>query len=361
MSHEGRTATAGPLRVSAEAHLEVTRRVLEGLGAPPAAANAQARLLLEGDLRGHASHGLRRLEVLVGRINSGALRPAAEPVLTWRTRAALAVDGGHGLGPPAAMRAAEELLGRVGETGVAVAAIRNANHLGMLAPYVELIAAGGAIGIAMTTSEALVHPWGGRHAMVGTNPLAVAVPTGAEPVVLDMATGQISMGKVLDHATRGLPLPDGAAVDADGNPTTDAEAATRGAISPFGGAKGYALAVVLETTVATLTGTALGRDVRGTLDQDEVCNKGDVLIAVAPPAFGADHASALRQYLTELRAADPAPGHDAVLVPGDRARATRERHLADGIPMAEATWQRAEQLVREVTARSGPTAGQSTT
>jgi LDH2 family malate/lactate/ureidoglycolate dehydrogenase len=236
----------------------------------------------------------------------------------------------------------------VATTGVAVAAVRDANHLGMLAPYVESMAAAGVVGIALTTSEALVHPWGGVHAMVGTNPLAIAAPVpGHDPVVLDMATGQVSRGKVLDHAARGLPLSPGDAVDAAGAPTTDASAAVDGAISPFGGPKGYALGVVLEVLVATLTRTALGDDVRGTLDADDPATKGDLFVALDPARFGAGDAP-VAAYLDALRCAEPAPGHAGVVVPGDRARATRAANLAAGVPVSHGTWTRAREIAAEL-------------
>ncbi|GAA4553481.1 Ldh family oxidoreductase [Pseudonocardia xishanensis] len=324
------------LRVPADDHLAVTIRVLSALGAPERPAREQAAMLLEGDLRGHASHGIRRLPVLAGRIRNGVCAPGAEPELRWSTSSVLVVDGHTGLGPPVAHRAVDALLERVAETGIAVAAIRRAGHLGMLAPYVERLAAAGLCGVATTTSEALVHPWGAAPAMLGTNPIAAAVPTGGEPVVLDMATGQISRGKVLDHAQRGAPLPDGAAVDAEGRPTTDATAALDGAISPVGGPKGYALSLALELLVASLTGTALGRDVRGTLDTTDPVTKGDLLIAFDPAAFGGG--TALTPFLDELRGLAPAPGSSGVQIPGDRARATRAANLADGVPVDPGTW-----------------------
>ncbi|MBC2935137.1 Ldh family oxidoreductase [Nocardioides sp. zg-1228] len=339
------------LRVPVSEHRDVSTRVLTALGVPEAAAREQAELLLEGDLRGHASHGLRRLDMLAQRLRSGAARADARPTSTWVTESVLVVDGDGGLGPPIARRATEELLGRVAESGVAVAAVRNANHLGMLAPYVEAMAAAGVVGIALTTSEALVHPWGGTQALVGTNPLAVAVPVpGEDPLVLDMATGQVSRGKVLDHAARGLPLAPGDAVDADGVPTTDAAAAVDGAISPFGGPKGYALGVMLEVLVATLTRTALGQDVRGTLDPTDPSTKGDLFIAMDPAVFGSGTAP-VADYLATLRQTTPAPGHDRVLVPGDRARATRAANLAAGVPVAQGTWATAQQIAADLSER----------
>lgn len=321
--------------------LGVILDVLRAYGAPEADALVQARNLVEGNLRDQHSHGIQRLPVLVGRIRNGVLTPDARPHHEWKTDAVLKVDGNQGFGPVAAFSAVEKILERATTTGVATASISNANHLGMLAPYVEKMAGEGMVGIALTTSEALVHPWGGAAAMVGTNPVAIAVPTGpgSEPVLLDMSTGSVSMGKILSYAQRGEPIPLGWAVDAAGKPTTDATAAARtGAISPFGGAKGYALGITIETVVAALTGTALGRDVSGTLDETSRCNKGDLLICLSPQALGLSHLlPAIGDYLDQVRAS-PAPGGEPVTVPGDRARACRQDRLMNGIPLDDGVW-----------------------
>lgn len=315
--------------------------VLRAHGAPSAHAAAQARALVEGDLRGRASHGMQRLPTLVGRIGSGVLAPAATPALEWLGEALLAVDGRDGFGPVAMEAAIETLAARVPRTGVAVAAIRRSGHVGMLAPYLERLCALGMAGVLLTTSEALVHPAGGRTALVGTNPIGIGVPAQPQPFVLDMSTAAISAGEIIAHGHRGALLPEGRAVDPSGRPTTDPRAALEGAISPFGGAKGYALGLGFELLVAALSGTALGTAVHGTLDVDRPVTKGDLLIALDPrPA----DAAAIRDYLAELRAAPTAPGAGPVLVPGDRMRAERARRERDGIPYPRAVWEQLERL-----------------
>jgi LDH2 family malate/lactate/ureidoglycolate dehydrogenase len=201
------------------------------------------------------------------------------------------------------------------------------------------------IGIAITTSEALVHPFGGRVAMIGTNPLAISVPARPGPLVLDMATGEVSMGRILRHARVGQPIPLGWALDAAGEPTTDpAEAA---AISPFGGAKGSGLGLALEVLVATLTASALGRDVHGTLDADDACNKGDVFLVADPSALpGGFRADAVSAYLDAVRATPVQEGAAAVRVPGDRARAERARRQQAGVDIPDRVWHEALELAR---------------
>lgn len=318
---------------------EVAARAMRRAGVPDAPAAEQLEMLLEAELRGITSHGLLRLDRVLKRIENGVCDPGSRGRHSWRRAAFLAVDGGMGLGPVVANAALEAIVARARETGIAVAAIANSNHIGMLGWYAERVAVQGLSIIALTTSEALVHPWGGRIAMLGTNPIAIGVPTGDdEPFTMDTATGLVSMGEIHDHALRGAPIPAGWALDADGNATTDANAAKRGAIAPFGGAKGYALGLGFELLVTSLAGAAIGRDVHGTLDDTRICNKGDLFIVIDGPARD------LRSYLEALRALEPAEGFERVLIPGERSRAIREQRLKDGIPVADNVWNRLVEL-----------------
>jgi L-2-hydroxycarboxylate dehydrogenase (NAD+) len=331
--------------VSAAQEHELILSVLTSRGARPDPADLQARWLVEADLRGQDSHGLRRLPILARRMERGLLMPNAEPVTSWAAASVLTVDGQRGFGPVTGLSAVRHAAGRARQAGIALAAVHGANHLGILAPYAEAVADQGMIGIALTTSEALVHPSGGRTAMIGTNPVAIAVPARPDPLVLDMATGEVSMGRILRHAELGEPIPAGWAVDAAGEPTTDAAAAAAGAISPFGGGKGSGLGVALEVLVAVLTATALGRDVHGTLDAEEVCNKGDVFIVIDPAVLpGGSHLAAVSAYLEEVRATPGQAGSAGARVPGDRARAERQRRRRDGVEIPGPVWRAASAL-----------------
>lgn len=307
--------------------------------APEDHAVRQVDLLVEADLRGVPSHGLLRLPRVIDRIANGVTDPASTGRHEWLAEGYLDVDGGRGLGPVVALSAIAALKDRVRRTGIAVAGVRNSNHIGMLGYYAENAAREGLTMIALSTSEALVHPWGGRRAMIGTNPVAIGVPVGEGDVfMMDTATGVVSMGEIHDHANRGQPIPDHWALDAEGRPTTDATAAKAGAIAPFGQAKGYALGLAFELLVTTLAQSAIGRAVQGTLDDDRVCNKGDVFILIDGPAVD------LRGYLEELRAMPAAEGARGVLIPGERGRACREERLRTGVPVAEDVWRRIVEL-----------------
>jgi L-2-hydroxycarboxylate dehydrogenase (NAD+) len=315
---------------------ETAMRVLTLAGVPSDNARTQLDLLVEAELSDRPSHGLLRLPRIVARIRNGVADPVTMGVAVWRSASFLQVDGRGGLGPVVAGAAVDKVCTRARETGIAVAAIANNNHLGMLSWYVERVARGGQTAIALSTSEALVHPWGGRRAMLGTNPIAIGVPAEPDPFVLDMATSIVSMGKIHDHAHRHEPIPADWALDVAGEPTTDPDAAKLGAIAPFGGAKGYALGLAIEVLVTSLTGAALGTDVVGTLDAEKPCNKGDVFIII-DPVSGAVTAS-ISAYLDGIRACAPSDPDKPVMVPGDGSRSRRAERMAKGIPIAEDVW-----------------------
>ena len=323
--------------IAADEIRRVTEGALQRGGVLVEHARLQADLLLEAELRGRASHGLLRLARIVERIRNKVADPNATGRHAWLGDAFLDVDGERGLGPVIACGALDALEERTHLTGISVAAIRNNNHLGMMAWYAERMARRGLTLIALSTSEALVHPWGGRRAMIGTNPIAIGVPASPGPFIVDMATSLVSMGQIHDHAQRGAAIPRHWALDASGTPTTDACAARSGAIAPFGEGKGYALGLAIEILIAAITASAIGRDVCGTLDATEVCNKGDVFIAIRSATSSA-MASIIGAYLDDIRSDTPAQGFERVSIPNDRSIATREQRLRVGVPVVDAVW-----------------------
>jgi LDH2 family malate/lactate/ureidoglycolate dehydrogenase len=325
------------VKVDPEKALELAGRLLVERGAPSKCADLQACVLIEGELKGHPSHGLQRLPRILTRIERDLIDPATEGNAHWRSPSFLEVDGLKGLGPVVAISALERIAEQAHKTGIAVAGIRNSNHLGMLAYYVERFAEKGLIGLAMSSSEALVHPYRGTRALLGTNPLAIAVPTAGRPLVVDLATAIVSMGKIHHHAANGLPIPEGWARDANGRPTTNAAAAIRGSIAPFGEAKGYALGMALELMVASIARSAIAPDVRGTLDADAICNKGDVLIAI-DVGEQPELLACFSAYLDSVRSSRPSDSGMRVTVPGDGASARREGALSDGIEISARLW-----------------------
>ena len=211
---------------------------LQGAGVGIEPARLQTDLLLDAELRGVPSHGFLRLERIINRIGNGVADPKTQGRHNWRGDSFLSVDGERGLGPVVAKHAADVAGERARQTGIAVAAIANNNHIGMLAWYAEAIAQAGLVAIVLTTSEALVHPYGGRVGADGHQSHRHRRADRYGPFVIDLATSLVSMGEIHDQAHRGVAIPEGWALDADGNATTDPHAAKAGAIAPFGGGQG---------------------------------------------------------------------------------------------------------------------------
>ena len=328
------------ITVSADEERALLADVLRALGASSDEAHIVGDVLLEADLRGQSSHGILRLPIIAQRVRAGLIRPRIYPRIDWGVSALGAMDAEHGFGHAMADRAMRLAVERARLTGIAAVTVRNNNHIGMIGYYAEHAAMAGMVGIVVTTSEALVTPYGGAEAMIGTNPIAIGFPARPEPFVLDMSTSATAMGKIIDRAQRGEPIPRGWAVGPDGQVTTDARAALAGAIMPFGGGKGSGLGLAIELLAGALVGAATGRDVRGTLDAEHRASKGDLFIAIDPGSLSGsgDLEERAGAYLADVRRSRPSDPAAPPRIPGDRARACRADRLANGIPLSYEAW-----------------------
>ena len=323
--------------------------VLEAVDVEREDACTVAEVLVAADLRGHESHGVARLEAFYVRpIQEGRIKPRARTAVLRETAATAVLDAGNGLGHPAARRAMELCIARARESGTCVATVRRSNHFGIAGYYAMLALPHDMIGICGTNSAALVVPTGGSTAMLGSNPIAVAVPAGRHrPFVLDMATSVVPSGKVEVKARRGEPLPPGWAVDGAGRPTSDAqgvldglEQGRPGGLMPLGGMeaghKGYGLAALVDILCGVLAGARAGPAIYGeAYERGEPADVGHVVAAIDLAAFGPvdDFKRAMDAYIDTLHNAPRAAGVDRILVAGEPEFETEERRLRDGIPL----------------------------
>lgn len=334
----------------------LARDALAAAGAAPGMAAATARALVAAEAQGQAGHGLSRVPQYAAFLRNGRADGAAAPrVIAERGGAAL-VDGGHGLAFLALDLAVREALARARRHGVALVGLTNSQHSGAMGLPVEALAREGLVALAFTNSPSAMPVPGGRRPLMGTNPIAAAFPRrptppaapGGEPVpaaplVVDLALSEVARGKIMVAAKAGKPIPEGWAIDAEGRPTTDPNAALSGAMLAMGGTKGALLALVVELLCVALTGAAFGFEADSFFrDEGNRPRLGQALLAIDPGAM-AGQAVYLERVETLISAmlAD-----DGVRLPGSRRAALAATAATEGLDLPDALVDRLRDLVR---------------
>jgi uncharacterized oxidoreductase len=322
-----------------------TRRVFAAAGSAESEAELIADHLVEANLKGHDSHGVGMIPSYLRNLDGGKVKPNEPGRIVNDSGSMLVYDGERGYGQIVARAATELAIERAKANGVAVVALRNAHHIGRVGTYGELCAAAGLVSlhfVNITDQRPAVAPWRGSDGRFGTNPLCIALPGPApeRPIIADMATSRIAMGKVRVARNKGEEIAPGTLLDSDGKPTTDPHVMyrrPRGALMTFGEHKGYALAFICEMLAGAVTGSGTMRPERQ--DAESVTN-GMLMIVIDPArlvdrAWLLDEIAAMSGYIT-----DSPPGRpgEPVLIPGDPERANRARRLKDGVPIDEETW-----------------------
>jgi len=349
-------------------------RLIGALGSPPEIAESVAESLVAADLRGHGSHGVRRLATLYPRmIEGGDLDPGAEPTIEREGPTAARIDGHLGWGHYTGRRAADLAIEKATDGPVAAVGVRNGAHMGRIGEFAERAAEAGVILCAYVNTggagETMALPGTtGRDAAV--NPYAIGIPTFDAleyPIVLDMATGQVAHGKIMKRALAGKPLPDDWAIDDDGSPLVDAAAFEdgAGAILPIGGSQTGHKGAGLSLSIDLLAGLIGDNAVFGE-DEFDMVNNGAAFLAVDPEWFLSrdactERVAALADHLRSLDY-DPdlvtAPGKtdDHPVLPGESEYGLRRDREANGIPMDEGAIEHLSAVADEHGVAERPTA-----
>lgn len=294
-------------------------RILCAHGVTDADARLVAESLVTADLWGHPSHGMLRLPWYVARLRAGAMRAATETETVSSFGAVSVLDGHDSIGQVVTHRAVTMAADAAATHGVGVVAVRNSNHFGTAAYWTRMLAERNCVGILTTNGSPAMAPWGGVVKMVGANPWSIAVPGGVHgTIVLDIANIGVARGKVYAARERGQQLPQGWAVDVDGLPTTDPQAAIDGLILPMAGHKGYAISFMMDVLSGVLTGSSFGTDVAGPYVPDKRSGCGHLVTAINIAAIMPvdNFVARMDRLVTSVKESRPAPGQ-TILVPGE--------------------------------------------
>ncbi len=354
MSASASTVSSGPAwrRCSLEELRALAAAALRRAGVPEEGAAIVAGALVEAEARGIESHGLRLLPSYVARIKAGGVNAAAEPRVVREGPAVALMDGQNGLGPLVATRAMEVAIAKARTAGIGACAAFSSNHYGAACCYALLACRQGLIGLATTNSVAAVVPPGGRVGRVGNTATAYAIPAEEEPpLVLDISMSTAARSRFLLHAERGLPLPEGWAIDAEGRPTTDARAGLGGYLLPLGsptaGHKGFGLAMLMDVLAGALSGARFGVELQRLAEDDpRAIGLGHFLLAIDPAWFGdpGEFRRKIDRMIRDVRATPTQPGVARVYAPGERSHARWLEAQAAGVAIPLSLLARLTQL-----------------
>lgn len=330
------------MKVSCRALEDFCRDILIACGVSEADAQTTAAVLVNADMRGVYSHGAIRLSGYVDCLRSGGVRAGAAPRIVAEGPSSARIDADRGLGIPASVFATEVARRKAEETGVGVVNVFNSHHHGACGYYSQSLALNGLVGIAMSTGDVIMAASGSAARAIGNNPFSYAVPAGKyRTICYDVAMSAVAAGKISIAAAERRAIPLGWLLDPEGRPTTDPDDYARGgALTPFGGHKGYGLSVMVEALAGLLSGAAMLSDIHAwNQDPGRSGNVGHCIIALDPGKLNpsVDLPARCEAMIEELAAARRAPGVERILYPGQLEHERERAARAEGIPLPQAT------------------------
>ncbi|MCI2393843.1 Ldh family oxidoreductase [Aliiroseovarius sediminis] len=331
--------------VSIDALTERVTAIIANAGFSADHAAALARTIVAGERDGCKSHGIYRIAGCLRTLEAGKVVPDADPVVAEPDGAIVRVDAKGGFANLAFTRGLPVLAEQARKSGLAAMVINDCVHFAALWPEIEDITAEGLAGMAMCPSYATVAPAGGTQPLLGTNPFAFGWPReGQPPYVFDFATSVVARGEVELYRRAGDPLPDGWALDADGQPTNDPEAALDGAMLPFGGHKGSAISTMIELLAGAMIGDFTSDTALEWLGTTTIAPRhGELILAFDPARFAGGRADPRATAEAFIGAIE---GQGARL-PGQRRFAARDKAMNEGIALTAAEFEELDRLEKE--------------
>ena len=333
---------------SADALRRFATEVFARTGMPEADAAVVADVLVWANLRSVDTHGVARIPRYVELIEGGDMNPRPAIAIRTETPASVLIDADRASGPIAMTRATAEAMRKARDSGVGLALVRATTHTAALGYYTLAAAREGMAAIALAASWPNMAYHGARAAGVSTSPISIAVPGGREPLILDMATSVVSMGKLNQAKRRGEAIPAGWALDKNGNPTTDPQSAQ--ITLPMAGPKGSGLSLMIECIASLVASNPLlAESLEGTPEGRRHRQNG-LVIAIDPARFGdpENFRREVERLVKALKSLPVDPEAGEILMPGERGHRTFERRSRDGIPIPRAIFDELQALAKRL-------------
>lgn len=325
------------MRVMVEKLKLVAEDILRRLGESGENARRIADVLVRADMRGVSTHGVYLLNVIAMRVEGGQLKLPTEVEVLSEKDATLLIDGKDGIGMVAASIALDRAIEKARKYGIGIALIRNTNNIGCLGCYTEKAAEQGMIALMTSNAAPSMAPWGAAEKFLGTNPIALSIPGDGMNFTMDMATSVVARGKIREAQRKGLKIPEGWALDAEGRPTTDPERALEGTLMPIGGPKGSALAMAVDIICGLLAGSGYGNQLKSFHILEGPTRVGASCIAIDISHFTdlSEFKKKVKGYFETVKGLKKASGIEEILIPGEIEFRREEKSRGEGVDIDE--------------------------
>jgi len=333
------------MNITAEQERSIIMEILTRMNVKEEHAEIVADVTLDANVKGFTSHGLGRFPQYVRGLKAGTISTDDDIEIEKETPAMALINGNHIFGHVVAYKAMEIAIQKAKETGIAIVGVHDSNHFGVAGYYSDMAVMEDMIGVVIANTEPAVAPIGGKEPILGTNPIAIGIPSNKHYASVDMATSASARGKLLEAVRKGQKIPENVALDAEGNPTIDPEAALRGSILPFGAHKGYALAFMIEILAGPLVRAASGKAVTGTANPEEMCTKGDLIMAIDPSKFVDidEFKEDVDKFIAEIKGSG-----ENIFIPGDMEVRNINKAREEGLPIDDVLYNQLKETADEL-------------
>ncbi|RKL63337.1 Ldh family oxidoreductase [Thermoanaerobacteraceae bacterium SP2] len=312
-------------------------QLLQKVGVPEDHSRIVADSLVEADLTGVESHGVTRMAVYMKRLRNGGINPVLELKTVMDGPGTAVVDACHSIGQVTSYKVMEMAIEKAKKVGISFISVKNSDHFGAAGYFAKMALPHNMIGFSGTNGAARMAPWGGREPLFGTNPFAMAIPAGKQlPIVADMASCVVARGKIILANKKKQPIPLGWAITKDGEDTTDAQEALKGTLLPFGGPKGSAIAIIVETLTGILAGSLMSSQLVDMASNPSTKNPvSHYFGAIDIAAFGPveEFKEKVDQMILSVKRCAKAKNVTEIFLPGEIEERKKQKRLKEGIPV----------------------------
>ncbi|MCX7786175.1 MAG: Ldh family oxidoreductase [Spirochaetes bacterium] len=325
--------------------------ILIRMGETEQNARIASGILVNADMRGISTHGVNLLRMMHNRVKAGMLQLPTRTTIVEDRNGTTVMDGNNGIGQVSAFHCLELTTEKAKKYGLSMVLLRKTNNIGALGYYTSVAARKGLIQLLMTNGNPSMAPYGAAEPFFGTNPISIGIPVeGERPVFLDMSSSVVARGKIRLASLRGESIPEGWALDENGDPTTDPKKALKGCMLPLGGPKGSGLAMIVDILSGVLSGSSFSKAIKSFHTLEGPTGVGACFIGIDPNRFMPmeQFSTLVRKYVEDMKGLKKQKGFTEILAPGELELNREERSAKEGIEVPDEVIRELDTMCKEL-------------